>query len=479
VSAHKKYWVFRGGIVNSKYASDSIHGDQSCTGCHGGAEGTADKALAHGGMKAVPGASTCAGCHLPTTQLAAASLHTTLKGYEKIIGGRGFDLTAGSASRERYDKQCTRCHVAVAPAGTPEAACGQCHVSVPEGAGGGLVSGHRIRRTPDTVNNCTACHGSRVKDEYMGLNNALHARNVQYSAEMAAVDPNAATTLVPDVHSTRGMGCVSCHPASEMHGVGVAADIDRYGVTGRLQCTSCHPDLAGTSAYHRSGHLSKMACQVCHSQPYKSCFSCHTQESGTGAAYFTSNGTDPTRAARRVVPAAWSSATTYAAGVYVTYAAAEYRSLQASNTNHVPDEAGSAWWTAATAPLPAGDALITFRAGLNPKFGLEPGAKKYAVLRHVPVDADVFTYDEEGTPMPGLIPDLSALPTWKYATPHNIVRQTAITSSCDNCHGAGYASFWLTDAFDDAYGWVPAAGFEFEGDANAAIRVTAPFPMGP
>jgi hypothetical protein len=478
VSAHKKYWVFRNGIVNAKYASDSIHEDQGCTDCHDGVDGTPDKVAAHAGMKAIPGASACASCHLTTTQLAAASLHTTLKGYEKIIGDRGFDLATGSESRQRYDKQCTRCHAAVAEGTAPEAACGQCHVSVPASAGGGLVSGHRMRKTPDTVNNCTACHGSRVKDEYMGLNNALHARNAQFSAEMAAADPNAATTLVPDVHWTLGMGCRECHSAEEMHGVGVAADIDRYGVTGRKQCTSCHPGLAGTNAYHRAGHLDTMACQLCHAQPYKNCFSCHTQEDGeTGAGYFTSNGTDPTRALRRVPPA-WSSATAYGAGAYVTYGSVEYRSLLAANTNHLPDEVGSTWWTAAAAPLPPGDALITFRAGLNPKFG-EFGAKKYAVLRHVPIDADVFTYDEEGTPMPGLIPDLAALPTWKYASPHNIVRRTAITTSCDNCHGAGYAQFWLTDAYDDAYGWVPGSGFEFEGDANAAIRVTAPIPMAP
>jgi thiosulfate/3-mercaptopyruvate sulfurtransferase len=177
-----------------------------------------------------------------------------------------------------------------------------------------------------------------------------------------------------------------------------------------------------------------MACQLCHAQPYKSCFSCHTQESASGAAYFTSNGTDPTRAARTPVATPWLGTTTYGLNALVT----------------------------------------------NPKYGVALGAKKYAVLRHVPVDGDVFTYDEEGTPMPGLIPGLSALPTWKYATPHNIVRSTAITSACDNCHGASYTRFWLTDPYADAFGWVPATPeFDFEGTGNAPYRVTAPIPMAP
>lgn len=42
---------------------------------------------------------------------------------------------------------------------------------------------------------------------------------------------------------------------------------------------------------------------------------------------------------------AWSSATTYALGALVTYSGRAYESLQASNTNKVPDAASSAtWW---------------------------------------------------------------------------------------------------------------------------------------
>jgi hypothetical protein len=170
--------------------------------------------------------------------------------------------------------------------------------------------------------------------------------------------------------------------------------------------------------------------------------------------------------------------------VYVTYGAVEYRSLQASNTNHLPDEPGSTWWVAESAPLPPGDALMTFRAGRNPKFGLEAGAKEFAVLRHVPIDADVFTYTEEGTQVPGLIPNLDALPTWKYATPHNIQRVTAITTdpdgagsqtACGNCHSSRYAGFWITDPSADAHGWT--GGAAFEDTANAGV--VQPTPVAP
>jgi hypothetical protein len=483
VSAHKKNWVFRSGMNNPKYLSDANHGALACTSCHGGVDGTSDRAAAHAGRLAIPDAAKCATCHGDVATLAAGSLHTTLRGYETVLAGRGFDLAAGTTSRARYDAQCTKCHAAVESAAGAEAACGQCHVSIPATAGGGLASGHRMRRTPDMVNQCTACHGSRVKDEYFGLNGALQARNRQYAATLAANDPFTAA-LQPDVHRKAGMSCDACHPAAETHGAGVAAGIDRYGITGRTACTDCHAPQA-TNPYHSTGHVASMSCQVCHAQPYKNCFSCHTQESAGGAAYFTNNVTDPTRAARwPSLQPAWAAGTTYAAGATVSYAGSAWTSLQAGNAGHAPDEAGSAWWTAATGEAP-GDALVTFRAGRNPQYGVVPGAKKYAVLRHVPVDADTFTYTEEGTAIPDLIPDLGALPTWKAATPHGIARSTAITqdpdgsgplSACSNCHGSGYASFWLTDPIGDAHGWVPGPT-SFETDANAAVRVTAPLPM--
>lgn len=484
MSAQKKNWVYRSGIDNPKYAHDAIHGEQSCTSCHGGADGTADRAAAHAVRDAIPAANRCAGCHADVTTLAAGSLHTTLKGYEVVLAGRGFDFTPGTVSRERYDAQCTKCHAAVV-APTQIAACGQCHVSVPDTAGGGLVAGHRFRRTPDTVNNCTACHGSRVKDEYFGQNNALYARNRQYSASLAAADPFAGAALQPDVHRRAGMGCDGCHTGSEMHGAGVTDGVDRYGITGRTQCVDCHaPDVApGTNAFHRTSHVQALSCHVCHAQPYKSCFSCHTQETPTGAAFFVNNVTDPTRAARypTLFPA-WSATATYAVDARVSYQGQAYRSLQGANLNNLPDAAASTFWTAETGLAP-GDALMTFRAGRNPQFGVLPGAPRYSVLRHVPVDPDTFTYTEEGVATPGLIPGMNALPTWKYATPHSIARTTAITqdpdgagslTACDNCHGASWDRFWLTDALDDAHGWVPA-GAAYEVDANAAIRVTAPF----
>jgi hypothetical protein len=84
--------------------------------------------------------------------------------------------------------------------------------------------------------------------------------------------------------------------------------------------------------------------------------------------------------------------------------------------------------------------------------------------------------------MPDLIPDLAGLPTWKYATPHNIARRTAVTTdpdgpgsltACGNCHSDRYQLFWLTDPMANAHGWVPA-GSTWEETANAGVVQPAP-----
>lgn len=535
---HKKFWVFRNGIDNAKYASafsnGTIHGSaQSCTDCHGGTDGTAVRATAHSGngWQRIPGPTQCAGCHATAVNLAATSLHTTVKGYEPMLQTRGVDLAAGTTARARYDKQCTKCHVAN-DAG--QSACGMCHVAVPDTAGGRLVKGHRFYKTPSTDENCTACHGSRVKDEYYGQNGALYVRNRTYNATLAAQDPFAGAPITADVHKQGAMGCEACHYAAEMHGNGVTAGVDRYGITGTPQCTDCHTPSTSVGL-HTSGHLAAMDCRVCHSQQYKSCFGCHTQETAAGTGYFTNNDADPTRATRPATaaaysattkytrnqavavgtatfkallsdhlgcpppgganPAAWAATTTYAAKQCVLVSTTVYVSLVAANLNNAPATSPSAWaaYDAATlwvADLPSGDALMTFRVGKNPKFGSEPSQKKYAVLRHVPVDGRTFEYTDEGTKVTGLIPNLAALPTWKYATPHNIARVTPITTapaggtSCQNCHqAAGYARFWLTDPVADAFGWVPDpsvpanAEYQFEVDANAGV--VQPTPVSP
>jgi thiosulfate/3-mercaptopyruvate sulfurtransferase len=425
-------WVYDGSLT--QYPDDftsSTHGSGDCTACHGGDDMVDTRAAAHvTDWESIPDSSNCS-CHGAIATASEDSLHTNLGGYVTILNARGADVSVAGTLKTRFDEQCTRCHVANDD--TELSACGFCHVSVPVIAGGGFLNGHNFRKTPDMERNCTACHGSRIKDEFFGLNQDLVDRN---TADAGYTSSQLASTglLAPDVHfnATQAvnadgyeLGCTLCHSANEMHGGGApipAGNGDRYAVTSAPDCTDagCHETPPSNTFHDMANHLTAMACQVCHAQPYKNCFGCHTDvDTGdTGLPYYTINEGDP------------------------------------AGTN---------------------DALMTFRIGAN----LNPSrAFTYAVLRHVPVDMDTFRYSDSD-PVDGLIPNMTNAPTWKYASPHNIVRNTAITegdfSACSNCHNSpGYEDFWLTDPLLDDEGWLPAAYESDEAAANTLVKVTEP-----
>lgn len=425
--AQKKVWVYNGLI--EQYPDDYLatsHGTLGCTFCHGGNDTASTRAAAHDPTwESNPGADKCSFCHTAIVAASASSLHTGLGGYVKALGDRGLDFTDGTESKTRFDAQCTKCHVANDGA---KNACGFCHVAVPATAGGGFLNGHNYRKTPDMERNCTACHGSRVKDEFFGLNNALVARN---GLGLAPVSPDVHFAQTQALNASGfKKGCTFCHGGSEMHGEGAPAPAgsgDRYDVAGTPKCANCHA-VAGTSPLHTQGHLATMDCQVCHAQPYKNCFGCHTDidAGGTDLPFYRINEGDPTLADR---------------------------------------PAGS-----------APDALMAFRIGKNPRWlGTgDTGNRKYAVLRHAPADKDVFRYSL-AAPMDGLIPDVTARPNWKYATPHNIQRNSLVVGSCVNCHLDAYATYWLTDPVQDADGWLQPA---YQGDEQAAnqnvLQLTPP-----
>ena len=72
---------------------------------------------------------------------------------------------------------------------------------------------------------------------------------------------------------------------------------------------------------------------------------------------------------------------------------------------------------------------LSFFIGLNP-IQSEERPYKYVTLRHVPIAEDNFEFYGEN-----LLPNFDSLPTWKYATPHNIQRNTPQNAACENCHG--------------------------------------------
>jgi thiosulfate/3-mercaptopyruvate sulfurtransferase len=310
----------------------STHGKAGCVICHGGDSMAAKKELAHDGLVADPSETSCLSCHQDVTHADEKSLHSTLTGMKAPLVQRGGLIEKGSPLETAFNNHCASCHTT----------CGQCHVSRPDEAGGGLVSSHKFLSTPSMQYNCVACHGSRVGDEYLGNNPGVPG----------------------DVHWTKeGMTCTKCH-GEELHGSGETVNT-RYQNPDATKCEDCHKDVWTNTAVnpqHRQ-HLSDLSCQVCHSVNYKNCYNCHVDLDNKGLPYRTS---DPTE--------------------------------------------------------------MLFKIGLNP---LRSSANpyKYVVLRHAPASPDTFSHYGNN-----LLPDFNNLPTWKYATPHNIQRKTPQNAGCDTCH---------------------------------------------
>ncbi len=350
-------------------ADPSSYGDSGCVRCHG-----ADFAE-----------SACDGCHSDAVDANRNSLHTNLWGYKAAIEARCTANFEDLGVEEGFQANCAGCHTT----------CGQCHISRPQSVGGGFIQiagspySHRFRPTPDMNEQCVACHGSRIGNDFLGQSEG----NVQ------------------DVH--RNMQCAGCHTMDELHGDPTHTEENhyehRYEVANMPRCENCHGGVS--NSYHNAhvdGFASNLQCQVCHSQPYKNCTNCHNLASAEKGDKFA---IDPSVLQLKI----------------------------ARNTSPFRTE------------------------------------YENILVRHVPVDPG--TFDDWGL----ALPNYTDVPTWKYTSPHNIVRWTAQTTveegqSCStSCHQTadGPEGFFLRESdLYEADGTTPLPDYE----ANIEMVIPETFP---
>ncbi len=243
-------------VLVAKTFLDTEHGEIACTDCHGGNAAATDKKTAHAGLDPYPAENnpdgTCGECHEEIVATAKNSLHATLAPFTTVLKARA-DMNKWPQIDAARKNHCNACHTS----------CGGCHVSRPKFAKKGFVNGHIFQKRPDPFNQCTACHGSRVGNEYYGMRG------------------------LGDVHAAKyNMDCVACHGAGEMHAAVPAGLPGRYHLKELPACTDCHQDLEYGSIRDHTLHIGLVQCQVCHSQTYVNCYSCHVGKDDQGIAYF-------------------------------------------------------------------------------------------------------------------------------------------------------------------------------------------------
>lgn len=332
--------VYLGGDGYTEF-KNGMHGKISCISCHNGTDNTSDKEVAHSGdfisKPSMHAETKCANCHADVFSRTKNSLHEQGWGQKSMVAlrsGKG-DIPAGfdqlsAQMKDGYEHNCASCH----------ASCGDCHVNRPSAGGGGLYKGHQFLKTPDLRDHCTTCHVSRGGHAYFGV----------------------APGTVPDVHLTgAGFTCMNCHSKNEIHGDGNIYD-QRYKMALLPECVDCHTNAAQSNTYHNL-HADDFSCNVCHSQDYNNCGSCHVGAEGA----------------------------------------------------RIPSYQG-------------------FKIGMNPLKTESKPNYDFALLRQAPHAPD--SWDNYGTPT---LTNFDVRPTYKYATPHNIVKITSRTGYKDSTSGQ-----WVT-----------------------------------
>ncbi len=247
--------VFMGGDGYKSYKQSGHYGI-GCVSCHNGNDKTDDKTLAHSGNflshPSVFYEEKCGSCHSEIVSKFATSIHQGTGQKRKVTirsglsGPQDFDQLPAHQI-EGYNKNCATCH----------GSCGNCHVVRPPIGGGGLANGHSFTKTPDMIGVCVTCHTSRGGHAYMGV----------------------ASGTVPDVHLTNlHYKCIDCHSGEELHGDGQPV-VQRYAYSKLPKCENCHTGIATKNPWH-SMHYNDFNCQVCHSQVYNNCGSCHVHAEG-------------------------------------------------------------------------------------------------------------------------------------------------------------------------------------------------------
>jgi thiosulfate/3-mercaptopyruvate sulfurtransferase len=317
-----------------------------------------------------------------------------------------------------------------------------------------------LTRDPASADACGDCHPDQVASEANSLHNNL-AGYTRVLQARSSPDKMAQLDVMMENHcETCHTTCGQCHVSRPTNlGGGLVAGHEFKGIPPmNLTCTGCHGSRIENEY---KGKNEGVKADVHWMKAGMPCFDCHPADEMHGALGETTHRYDGPPNPGCQDPdchpgvAAGDGNPQHSEGHFEAMSCQTCHSTTYKNcySCHVGLEDGTAYFK--TEP-----SEMMFKIGRNP-LQSEDRPWTYVPVRHVPVDTESFAYYGDD-----LLPNFDALPTWKYATPHNIQRITPQNETCGSCHGN--AEFFLT--IEDV------ASEELEANKDVIVE-DLPFPM--
>lgn len=310
-------------------------------------------------------------------------------------------ITCHGGTGGTTDKAAAHKGVIVDPSEKPEKPCGTCHADIVKSNATSLhvnQGGYRLilmARGADMTKlqgpfneHCATCHATCGQ---------CHVSRPNYTGGgLLASHTFKKRASLSDT-------CMACHSArigNEYMGRNEGVDGDVHWTKGGMPCVQCH-----TGAQMHGAGAAKATRYAGKQEP--ACLDCH-KDSAAGTGKVPQHDLHGTKVACQVC---------HSAGNY----------KQCTNCHVGQDAKGLPWRT-------LDPSWMDFKIGRNPMKSADR-PYDYILVRHIPATPDLFGKDN--------LLNVNALPTWKYTTPHNIVRKAPQTATCNACHGN--AKLFLTE----------------------------------
>lgn len=281
----------------------------------------------------------------------------------------------------------------------------------------------------DAQGQCSTCHA----DVTEGFSQSLHATLNGYTVSMTA-------RSIPENHPALEEAftnhCASCHTTCGNCHISQPNSVGGGLLSGHLvektppmtrTCTACHGSRVGAEYL---GQHEEIPGDVHFREGRMNCVTCHqgadlhsTPEDATGNRYYGEQTPQCKECHDQVGasgdPIAYHTLHNDKLSCQVCHSV-EYTSCDGCHVA-ISETSGSAFFK-------TDGTYLNFLIGKNP-LQSEARPYEYVTVRHVPISEDSFAYYGDN-----LLPNYALQPTWRYATPHNIQRNTPQTATCNTCH---------------------------------------------